>query len=80
MLGLRDYVRKNGFPEVVLGLSGGIDSALTAAIAVDALGADNVHCADAAVALHRAKQPRGRQGLRQPGSAFATTRPHRPRR
>lgn len=43
-LGLKDYVAKNGFPGVVLGLSGGIDSALTAAIAVDALGADKVHC------------------------------------
>lgn len=42
--GLRDYVEKNGFPGVVLGLSGGIDSALTAAMAVDALGADKVHC------------------------------------
>jgi NAD+ synthase len=42
VLGLRDYVRKNGFPGVVLGLSGGIDSALTAAVAVDALGADRV--------------------------------------
>ncbi len=41
-LGLRDYVQKNGFPGVVLGLSGGIDSALVAAIAVDALGADAV--------------------------------------
>jgi NAD+ synthase len=38
MLGLRDYVRKNGFPGIVLGLSGGIDSALTVAVAVDALG------------------------------------------
>ena len=43
-LGLADYVNKNGFPGVVLGLSGGIDSALTAAIAVDALGADRVWC------------------------------------
>jgi NAD+ synthase len=42
MLGLRDYVRKNGFPGVLLGLSGGIDSALTAAVAVDALGASRV--------------------------------------
>ena len=42
MLGLRDYVRKNGFPGVLLGVSGGIDSALCAAIAVDALGADKV--------------------------------------
>lgn len=41
--GLRDYVYKNGFTEVVLGLSGGIDSALTLALAADALGADNVH-------------------------------------
>lgn len=42
MLGMRDYVNKNRFPGVVLGLSGGIDSALTAAVAVDALGADRV--------------------------------------
>jgi NAD+ synthase len=41
-LGLRDYVDKNGFPGVILGLSGGIDSAISAAIAVDALGADRV--------------------------------------
>ena len=43
MLGLRDYVNKNRFPGVILGLSGGIDSALTAAIAVDALGPERVH-------------------------------------
>ncbi len=43
MLGLRDYVNKNGFPSVLLGLSGGIDSAICAAMAVDALGADHVH-------------------------------------
>jgi NAD+ synthase len=42
VLGLRDYVRKNGFPGVLLGMSGGIDSALTAAVAVDALGAARV--------------------------------------
>jgi len=42
MLGLHDYVERNGFPGVILGLSGGIDSALSAAIAVDALGADRV--------------------------------------
>jgi NAD+ synthase len=42
--GLRDYVGKNGFPGVIVGMSGGIDSALTAAVAVDALGADRVHC------------------------------------
>jgi len=44
MLGLRDYVNKNRFPGVVLGLSGGIDSALSAAVAVDALGAARVRC------------------------------------
>ncbi|MCK1394243.1 NAD+ synthase [Bradyrhizobium sp. 1] len=43
VLGLRDYVAKNSFPGVLLGISGGIDSALCAAIAVDALGADQVH-------------------------------------
>ena len=43
VLGVRDYVNKHGFPGVVMGLSGGIDSALTLAIAVDALGADRVH-------------------------------------
>lgn len=42
--GLRDYVDKNGFPGVVLGLSGGIDSAVCAAMAVDALGNERVHC------------------------------------
>jgi NAD+ synthase len=44
ILGLRDYVNKNQFPGVVLGLSGGIDSALSAAVAVDALGPDRVWC------------------------------------
>jgi NAD+ synthase (glutamine-hydrolysing) len=42
-LGLRDYVRKNGFADVVVAISGGIDSAVTAAIAADALGAEHVH-------------------------------------
>jgi len=42
-LGLADYVNKNGFPGVVIGLSGGVDSALTLALAVDAIGADKVH-------------------------------------
>jgi NAD+ synthase (glutamine-hydrolysing) len=42
-LGLRDYVTKNGFGDIVVGLSGGIDSALTAAVAVEALGAERVH-------------------------------------
>ena len=44
VLGLKDYVEKNRFPGVVLGLSGGIDSAVVAAMAVDALGKDRVHC------------------------------------
>src|SRR5256885_5644684 len=44
MVGLRDYVTRNGFPGVILGLSGGIDSALSAAVAVDALGPDKVRC------------------------------------
>ncbi|OYZ14519.1 MAG: NAD+ synthase [Sphingomonadales bacterium 28-64-96] len=44
LVGLRDYVNRNRFPGVVLGLSGGIDSALSAAVAVDALGADRVWC------------------------------------
>jgi NAD+ synthase len=44
VLGLRDYMRKTGFKKVLLGMSGGIDSALVATIAVDALGADNVRC------------------------------------
>lgn len=44
VLGLKDYVEKNRFPGVLLGLSGGIDSALSAAVAVDALGAERVHC------------------------------------
>ncbi len=44
VLGLGDYVNKNYFPGVMIGLSGGVDSAITAAVAVDALGADRVHC------------------------------------
>lgn len=44
VLGLRDYVTRNRFPGVVIGMSGGIDSALSAAVAVDALGADKVWC------------------------------------
>jgi len=44
VVGLRDYVNKNGFPGIVLGLSGGIDSAVCAVMAVDALGPERVHC------------------------------------
>jgi NAD+ synthase (glutamine-hydrolysing) len=43
-LGLHDYVDKNGFGEIVVGVSGGVDSAVTAALAVEALGAERVHC------------------------------------
>jgi NAD+ synthase (glutamine-hydrolysing) len=43
-LGLRDYVQKNGFGDVLIGVSGGIDSAVTAALAAEALGAERVHC------------------------------------
>jgi len=43
-LGLKDYIRKNNFPGVIIGMSGGIDSALSAAIAVDALGKDKIRC------------------------------------
>ena len=51
ILGLRDYIRKCGFSDVVLGLSGGIDSALTAAIAVEALGTGARHRHRHAVAV-----------------------------
>jgi NAD+ synthase len=44
VLGLRDYVNKSGFPGVLLGLSGGVDSAITAVVAADALGPDRVRC------------------------------------
>jgi NAD+ synthase (glutamine-hydrolysing) len=44
VLGLRDYVRKNGFEAVLVSVSGGVDSAVTAALAVEALGAERVHC------------------------------------
>ncbi len=44
VLGLRDYINKNGFKGVIIGMSGGIDSALTACIATDALGGEKVHC------------------------------------
>ena len=61
VLGLRDYVDKNGFAGVVLGLSGGVDSALCAAIAVDALGAGARALRDAALSLHLAGIPRRRR-------------------
>ena len=66
VLGLRDYVGKNGFPGVLLGISGGIDSALCAAIAVDALGAEARARRDAAVSFHRAGIARRCRQARRP--------------
>src|SRR5256885_8836666 len=43
-LGLHDYVTKNGFTDVVVGVSGGVDSAVTATLAAEALGPEHVHC------------------------------------
>ena len=71
MLGLRDYVNKNGFKNVVLGLSGGIDSAICAALAVDALGEERRARSHDAVSLHlegfagrcRSLRPRARLPL-----------------
>ena len=69
MLGLRDYVNKNGFPGVILGLSGGIDSALSAAVAVDALGPERVKCVmmpspyTSAESLEDAEQAAGMLGV-----------------
>ena len=59
-LGLRDYVEKNGFQHVVLGLSGGIDSALVACVAADALGAERVSGHDHALPLLLGLHPAGR--------------------
>jgi NAD+ synthase (glutamine-hydrolysing) len=66
VLGVRDYIGKNGFPGVLLGLSGGIDSALVLAMAVDALGAGQGARGDDAFALHGRHQldRRARHGAR----------------
>ena len=69
VLGVKDYVNKNGFPGIMLGLSGGIDSALTMAIAVDALGAENVEAVmmpfhyTADISKHDAAQQAKTQGV-----------------
>jgi NAD+ synthase (glutamine-hydrolysing) len=63
--GLRDYVEKNGFQHVVLGISGGIDSALVALVAVDALGADRVSCVSM-------PSPYSSEGTRADARAIAT--------
>ena len=60
MMGLGDYVGANGFPGVILGLSGGIDSALSAAVAVDALGPDKVRCVMMPSRLRRGRASRTR--------------------
>ena len=73
VLGLRDYVEKNRFPGVVLGLSGGIDSAIVAAMAVDALGPERVHCVMLPFRYTSQDIAAGRQGLRRRLSACATT-------
>ena len=69
--GLRDYVRKNGFRSVILGLSGGIDSALVATIAADAIGPDRVH-----VVLMPSRYSSGALGDRRrgPGQAAGPAR------
>ena len=87
MLGLRDYVDKNRFPGVVLGLSGGVDSALCAALAVDALGADRVRCVmlpyrftsqesldDAAAVAARARRPLRHRADRKRGATGSKRR------
>ena len=70
VLGVKDYINKNRFPGIVLGLSGGIDSAIVLAIAVDALGRDRVRCVmlpskfNADISLEDARWMAGVQGIR----------------
>ncbi len=70
VMGVRDYVRKNRFPGVLIGLSGGVDSALTLAVAVDALGRDNVRALmlpspyNAPISLEDAREMAGILGVR----------------
>jgi NAD+ synthase (glutamine-hydrolysing) len=70
VLAVKDYINKNGFPGIVLGLSGGIDSAVVLAIAVDALGCDRVRCVmlpskfNASISLEDARWMAGVQGIR----------------
>ena len=66
VLGTRDYVRKNGFKHVVIGLSGGIDSALVAAVAVDALGAENVSASRCRRPTRRGQRERRRGAGQEP--------------
>ncbi len=70
VLGVRDYINKNGFPGIVLGLSGGIDSAVVLTIAVDALGKDRVRCVmlpskfNASISLEDARWMAGNASVR----------------
>jgi NAD+ synthase (glutamine-hydrolysing) len=70
VLAVKDYINKNGFPGIVLGLSGGIDSAVVLAVAVDALGRDRVRCVmlpskfNASISLEDARWMAGVQGIR----------------
>lgn len=79
VLGVRDYIAKNGFPGVVLGLSGGIDSALVLAIAVDALGAEHVRAVmmpspyTASISLEDAREMARRLGVRYDELAILQT-------
>ena len=73
VLGLRDYVRKNGFDDVVLGLSGGIDSAFVAALAVDALGTGRGARAGDAVPVLEPGERGGRDGRRHATRASGST-------
>ena len=61
VVALGDYLRKTGFAKVLLGLSGGVDSALVAAVAVDALGPENVRCVMLPSEFTSAREPRGRR-------------------
>ena len=77
VLGLRDYVDKNGFPGVVLGLSGGIDSAVCAAMAVDALGPERVHCVMLPYRYTSNGEPDRRRRLREAARRPLRHRAHR---
>jgi NAD+ synthase len=80
VLGLRDYMRKAGFGDAVLGLSGGVDSAIVAAIAVDAVGAENLHCVmlpseyTSETSLEDARDAAGRLGCRLDTLSIEPTR------
>ena len=79
VLGLRDYVAKNGFDAVVVSVSGGIDSAVTAALAVEALGAERVHCVSmpSRYSSGRAREPT-RAGSPRTSAATSASSPIEP--